>query len=298
MKKSKSNLLLGLLGLSVIVGIFSGFIPTIFVYSLSLLFAYVSTRYGDVGYVLPGLAMMLLGGLFLYGPSISLVEIGLLMLYGVFMGMSFSKRLRPEMIYFPTLAILFAIMLLTFFLQKSLLGVDGLEAVIDTYMNQVQASVNDPQLLINLRATIKEFSLSIVFLVAVMLNLFLLWIFSKILDIRKLKNTGRFHFEFFRLRELKFLQIIQLIGLVILGSLLTGMPTQTALGNLVFILIAIFYLQGLSLSIFLLKSRKRGRILTALVVLLSLTVPFIQLFLLILGLIEQRKDFRKLEKVL
>lgn len=297
MKKTTYSVTLGFFSLAIVSGIFAGFLSPTFTYSLSLLFGYGAARYGDISYLGLGLGIMVLGSLLIYGPSVSLVEIVLLTIYGIIMGLSFFRRSTPEMIFLPTLAMLFGIMLIVFYLQKNILGIDGLEALIDGYMNQIQLSITDAEFLMNLRATMKEYSLSIVFLVALIFNLFICWVFSKMLDFRGLKKTGRFVFEYFRLRGLGLVQILQLYGVAILGSLITKMPIQTALTSLSLVLISLFYVQGLSLLVFGMKSRGKGKFLVAIMVFFSVTMPFVQFFLAFMGLLEQKKDFRKLENV-
>lgn len=297
MKKTTYSIGLGVFSLIIISGIFTGLLSPTFIYGLTLLFGYAAARYGDAGYLAPGLGLMVVGSIFIFGPSVSLVEIFLLSAYGIFMGLSFFRRSTPEMIFLPSLAILFAIMLTVFYLQKSLLGIDGLEVLIEGYMTQIQTRITDPKFLMDLRATLKEYSISIVFLVALLFNLFICWLFSKMLDVRNLEKTGRFVFEYFRLRGLGLLQVLQIYGVAILGSLITKMPMQTALTSLSLVLICLFYVQGLSLLVFGMKSRGKGKIAVGIMVIFSLTIPFVQFFLAFMGLLEQKKDFRKLESM-
>lgn len=297
MKKTTYSIGLGVFSLIIISGIFTGLLSPTFIYALTLLFGYAAARYGDAGYLAPGLGLMIVGSILVFGASVSLVEIYLLTLYGIFMGLSFFRRSTPEMIFLPSLAILFAIMLSVFYLQKSLLGIDGLDALIEGYMTQIQTRITDPKFLIDLRATLKDYSLSIVFLVALLFNLFLCWLFSKMLDFRDLKKTGRFVFESFRLRGLGIIQLVQIYGLAILGSLITKMPMQIAITSLSLVLISLFYVQGLSLLVFGMKSKGKGKIAVGIMVIFSLTIPFVQFFLAFMGLLEQRKDFRKLESI-
>lgn len=296
MNKTTYSLVLGIAGLLVIVGIFSGVISPYFIYGLSLLFAYAAARHGEAGYLVPGAALMLAGSLFFYGPSVGLAEIHLLALYGIFLGMNFYRRATPEMIYLPTLVLLFGVMLSVFYLQKVFLGVDGLEALLETYMEQVQLRITDADFIMTLRSVLREYSLSIIFLVALIFNLFLCWVFSKILDLRGLGRTGRFVFEGFRLRGLDLLRILALYVLVLMGSFLSKMPMQTALVSLSIVLLALFYLQGLSLLVYNLKTRGKSRLLIGVLVFFSLSMPFVQLFLAMMGLLDQQRDFRGLEK--
>ena len=117
------------------------------------------------------------------------------------------------------------------------------------------------------------------------------------LDFRDLKKTGRFVFESFRLRGLGIIQLVQIYGLAILGSLITKMPMQIAITSLSLVLISLFYVQGLSLLVVGMKSKGQGKIAVGIMVIFSLTIPFVQFFLAFMGLLEQRKDFRKLESI-
>ncbi|NLY36909.1 MAG: DUF2232 domain-containing protein [Tissierellia bacterium] len=297
MKKTTYSMGLGFFSLLIVSGVFTGLLSPTFIYSLSLLFGYAAARYGNFGYLGPGLGLMIFGSLIIFGPSVSLIEVALLTIYGIVMGLSFFRRSTPEMIFLPSLAMLFGVMLTMFYLQKNLLGIDGLEALIEGYMSQIQIRIPDAQFLMDLRATMKEYSLSIVFLVALIFNLFICWVFSKMLDFRGLKKTGRFVFEYFRLRGLGIVEIIQLYAVAILGSFITKMPMQTALTSLSLVLLSLFYVQGLSLLVFGMKSRGKGKFLVGVMVFFSLTMPFVQFFLAFIGLLEQKKDFRKLENI-
>ncbi len=297
MKKYTYSLAMGLISLVIIIGIFSAMLPAILVYAISLIYAYSAARYGGSQHLLPGLLLMVAGSLVLYGPSLVLLEIFLLSLYGIVVGISIFRRSRPEMIFFPSLVILFAIMLVMFYLQKMALGIDGLGNLLEAYLAKLQAQSGDAQLIMLLRATLRDYSLSLIFMVALMFNLFFCWLINRILVVSGERRTGRFMFEYFRLRGLGFIQIIQLYMVAAIGAFTTKMPLEVAFVSLSSMLIAIFYVQGLSLLVYSIKSRSRGRIRLVVMVLVSLFMPLVQFLLAFMGLVDQRKDFRKLEKL-
>ncbi|NLY72448.1 MAG: DUF2232 domain-containing protein [Tissierellia bacterium] len=297
MKNYRYGLASAGLALLIIAGAFSGLIPSYFIYGISLIYAYGAANLEKPAYLIPSFIIMCFIALIAYGPSLGLLEIILLAIHGLVLGISFHRRQTPEMIFFPSLAVLFATMLLVLFLQYRLTGINGLEQIMDGYISQMKTQSFDPETIKIVREVITQYGLSIIFIVALSINLLVVWLFNKILGIRGLRRTGRFTFEFFRLRGLGLLQLVQLYAITALGSYLSDMPMEVALVTLSLILISLFFIQGLSLLVYSIKSRSKGRFRLYFLVGLSFFMPPVQFILAFMGLLDQVKDFRKLEKI-
>lgn len=285
------------LALIIIASVFSGLIPSYLIYGVSLIFAYGAANLEKPIYLLPSFLVMSIISLIAYGPSLALLEINLLAIHGLVLGISLHRRQMPEMVFFPSLVVLYATMLLILFLQYRLSGINGLEQIMESYLSQIRNQTLDPDVIKTVREIITQYGLSIIFIAALSINLFVVWLFNKILDIRGLRRTGRFVFEYFRLRGLGLLQIVQLYTITALGSYISDMPMEVALISLSLILMSLFFVQGLSLLVYSIKSRSRGRFRLFFLVGLSFFMPPVQFILAFIGLLDQVKDFRKLEKI-
>lgn len=297
MKAYSSGLVAGGLALLVVAGVFTGFLPVLFIYAVSLIFAYGAAKEGKPSYLAPG--FLLMGGvsLLVFGPSLALLETLLLAAHGLVLGISFSKRQRPEMIFIPSLVILFASMLVLMAFQSSLGGLGAVDQLLEVYQNQAGGQAMDAEMVKFAKQVISDYALAILFMAAMLVNLFICWIFSKFLEFRGLRKTGRFYFEFFRLRDLGLFRLFQLYLLTGIGSYISGMPLGVAMTSLTIMLFSLFFVQGLSLLVFSIKSRGRGKFRLAFMVSLSFFLPLVQLLLVFMGVLDQVKDFRKLEKL-
>lgn len=287
------GILPGLLSILLLTLILFGIMPGFFVYGISVIFAYGSARWGEKKVSMLNLAIFLLLSTLLYGFSLGLIEIYLLALYGILLGQFFYHQAKPEAIFIPSTIFLYGTMLLMILLQRKYLGVDVLAAMETMYLEQLSSAFQDAQALAQLKLILQDYGITLLFLVAVLLNLLVCWTLQGVLQIKKIPAS--FVLEHFRLREVRFLPLVGLFLLGYFGATLLDLKVEIVLYSLLIFLLCLYFVQGISLLVYSLKRRGRGGILLGLVVALGMFLPFAQLGIILFGLLDQFRDFRKLE---
>lgn len=281
-----SSLLLGL--------VLFGILPGYFIYGISLSFAYGSAKWGEKKYAIVNFVLFLLLASLFFGFRIDLVEIYLLAIYGILLGQGFYQQRSAALIFVPSTIFLYGSTLLMIVLQRRFLGVDMLSNMEELYLKQLATNFQDAGMIAQLKLILSEYGSTLLFLVTVFQNLLICWIVQGVLKLAKLPS--RFKLEEFRLQGMGTLQLAGLFLFAYLGASILGLSTRIAMMSLLIFLCAFYFVQGISLLIYALKKKQRGAIFIAVLVVLAATLPFAQLFLVIMGMIDQFRDFRKLEQ--
>ena len=271
-----------------------GILPGYFIYGTSLAFAYAGAKWGEKKYALVNFVLFFLSASLLFGFRIDLVEIYLLALYGVLLGQGFYHQRSPALIFVPSTIFLYASTLLMIVLQRKFQGVDMLSNMEALYLKQLATNFRDASMIAQLKLILSDYGSTLLFLVTVFQNLLICWIVQGVLKLAKVPVS--FKLEEFRLQGMGTLQLAGLFLFAYLGASFLGLSVRIAMMSLLIFLCAFYFVQGISLLIYALKKKKRGSVFIAILVVLAATLPFAQLFLVIMGMIDQFRDFRKLEQ--
>lgn len=294
MKINFRGVLPGILGFLLLCLILFGILPGFLIYGISLVFAYGSAKWGERKTSIINFLLFLLLSSFVFGFSISLLEIYLLALFGTLLGQGIYAGRSASEIFVPTTILLYGIMLLMIFLQRKYLGMDILSTMEELYLQQLSDGIRDARFIAELKVVLQEYGVTLLFLVAVLLNLFISWTLQGLLSINRV--SSQFQLENYRLGKIGFLQLGGLFLLAYLGAGSVGKNPQTAVFSILIFLLAFYFVQGISLLIYVLKQRGRNRILQVMMVFFATILPFAQIVLVVIGIIDQFRDFRKLEQ--